>query len=180
MDTVTVFDTETTGLIANHSLALTRQPEIIEFYGAVIDIASGDVVEELHHLIKPNNPIPYDPKKNILITDDMVKDCPSWVMVGPEITSFLGRAQMIIAHNLSFDMEMVEIECERAGKEKPPWPARRICTVEQTVHLAGYRLGLQALHEYLFEERFGEAHRAKPDTQALIRCVLELFRREEL
>jgi hypothetical protein len=74
-------------------------------------------------------------------------------------------------------MEMVDIEFERLGR-KAPWPPRKVCTVEATVHLLGYRLSLQNLHKHLFGENFDEAHRAKVDVEALVRCCVELRKRE--
>jgi hypothetical protein len=59
------------------------------------------------------------------------------------------------------------------------WP-RRICTVEQTQHIKGFRLNLSGLHEFLFGEKFSGAHRAKVDVAALVRCSSEMFKREML
>jgi hypothetical protein len=67
------------------------------------------------------------------------------------------------------------LEFERL-KRTIKWP-RPICTVESTVHIKGARLSMTKLHKYLFDADFPDAHRAKPDTQALIRCAVELYRR---
>jgi len=93
----------------------------------------------------------------------------------------IGKAQFFTAHNLAYDMEMLEFEFKRLNDTlKGLWNKPLICTVEQTVHLRGIRLSLSALHEYLFNEKFEGAHRAKADVQAQVRCFMELKKRGEL
>jgi hypothetical protein len=63
--------------------------------------------------------------------------------------------------------------------QKIKWPDK-ICTVEQTVHLKGYRVSLSVLHETLFGMPFTGAHRAKVDVSALLFICKELYRIGEL
>jgi DNA polymerase III alpha subunit (gram-positive type) len=84
----------------------------------------------------------------------------------------------VIAHNASFDQEAINIEANRLGRIIK-WPTCR-CSVEQTIHLKGKRLTLGALHEHLFGARFDDAHRARADVMALVRCCCELHKRGEL
>lgn len=170
-----IFDTETSGLVYNHTLKLNKQPEVIEFYGAVVDLATGEVFDEVSQLIKPAITLPEEQLKHTPISNEMLKDAPRFAEVADKIRTIIEGAPTAIAHNLSFDMEMIGIEFERIGQEVA-WPPG-ICTVEQTVHLKGYRLGLTNLHTFLFGKPFDDTHRAKPDTEALIRCCIELFKR---
>lgn len=177
-----LFDTETTGLIDNRTVAAERQPHVIEFYACLADLKKGKVLKELNTFIRPPNPkaITEQITKITGITYDMVKDAPSFADVADGIIKFLQRKEEpVIAHNLSFDIEMMEIEADRINK-KINWPARRICTVEQTVHLKGFRLNLSALHQHFFDEPFDGAHRAKVDVMALLRCCKELVKRDLL
>jgi DNA polymerase III epsilon subunit-like protein len=168
-----VFDTETTGLIENRSRPLDKQPEIIDYYAALVDLETGKVENEWNYLIKPSKKIPAIITKITGYVDSDFDDAPPFGEVAEDIIDGLAEANVVIAHNFSFDMEMVDIELERLGREVV-WPKRAICTVEQTIHLQGYRLTLMGMHELLFGEKFDEAHKAKPDTQALIRCAVEL------
>jgi DNA polymerase III alpha subunit (gram-positive type) len=174
-----VFDTETSGLIDTHRIPLKKQPEIIEFYGATVNPESGEIFGEIDQLIKPAKEISEEITRITHITNDMLKDAPAFGFVADKIKAAIEEADCVIAHNLSYDMEITDIEFERIGG-KIAWPKRRICTVEQTIHLKGHRLNLMGLHELLFKSRFEEAHRARNDVEALIRCVVELFRRGEL
>lgn len=176
-----LFDTETTGLIDNRTVGLERQPHVIEFYGCVADLKKGKVLKELEFLIQP-------PKLSLItdiitkittITPETVKDAPVMGVVADKIFKFLEGAPVVIAHNLSFDLEMMDIEAQRLDR-KIKWPKQRLCTVEQTVHLKGFRLNLSNLHQHLFGEKFDGAHRAKVDVMALLRCCTELVKREVL
>lgn len=178
-----VFDTETTGLIRNRTLKLEQQPEIIEFYGAEVNLKTGKILAEIDTLIKPSKPLSEKPnpgdKKTITeitgITNEMLADAPTIKDVAPNIFRFLSKGPILIAHNASFDKEMLELEAQRLNLSiKFP---RFLCTVEQTISLKGYRLTLSNLHQELFNEPFAGAHRAKVDVAALIRCCKELFKR---
>lgn len=180
-----VFDTETTGLIENRTVHLDKQPHMIEFYGNIVDLASGEVEKEYHTLIKPPIPLPLNVKngKGIAdmtgITEEMLVDQPSFRDVAEQINEIIAAAPVVVAHNLRFDMDMVEVEFERL-KRIVSWPERQICTIEQTVHLRGHRLNLTKLHSILFPGETFVAHRAANDVKALTRCCCELYKREVL
>jgi DNA polymerase III epsilon subunit-like protein len=171
----TLFDTETTGLIDNHTIKLDKQPHVIEFYAGVFDLKSGKLEGEYDTLIKPPVVISDEITKITGITNEMVVGKQSFSHHASAIFSFLTRGKINIAHNMSFDQEMIDIEAERLG-HVVKWP-RNICTVEQTVHLKSHRLTMTALHEHLFGEKFEGSHRARVDVQALARCCVELHRR---
>lgn len=171
-----VFDTETTGLIRNGVLPLDRQPEIVEFYGCYVDLESGKIIKELERVFKPSRKMGDDVIKIHGITNEMVEKAPPFAAFAREIMEFIEGADVVIAHNLSYDLEIVELECCKRLGEAIAWP-RKLCTVEQTAHLKGYRLSLTVLHEMLFGEKFPSAHRARHDVIALTRCCVELRKR---
>lgn len=176
-----IFDTETTGLIKNRKIPLDKQPEIIEFYGCLVDLKAktkkGQILAELEILIRPNNKKLDDAITKItgLEYDRDLKDKKSFPQVASTIKNFMGLADIWIAHNASFDLEMLEIEFERIGQSIKP-KDKIICTVEQTMSLKGYRLNLAALYEHLFKEKMGTAHRAKVDVMNLKDCCFALYK----
>lgn len=181
---ILAFDTETTGLVGNHTIRIDKQPHIIEFYGCLFNLQSGETIAELDLLIRPPQPLSDQPifgeKKTTTqitgISNEMLSSCPTFPAVADQLFTFIQQQPALLAaHNLSYDKEMLDLEAERLNRTIN-WP-RGICTVEQTVHLKGHRLTLPALHEHLFNEKFADAHRAKTDTQALVRCLLELHKR---
>jgi DNA polymerase III alpha subunit (gram-positive type) len=166
-----IFDTETTGLLDNRLLALDKQPEIIEICARLI--FAGQVEDELDCLIQPSRPIPPEVTKITGLKNEHVSGHAPASAVLPKLIALAGQADMVVAHNLSFDMEMVELELERANMQIN-WP-EPYCTVEQTIHLKGFRLSLGALHQHLFDAPFKDAHRAAFDVSALTRCFLRLI-----
>lgn len=180
-----LFDTETSGLVRNRTLKLDSQPEIIELYACVANLKTGKIAKEYDTLIKPSKalsdtPAPGDKKTITQITgidNAMLKDAKPFKDHAKAIMKILSAAPIVIAHNLSFDAEMIEIELERCGIKDFKW-SRKVCTVEQTLHMKGFRLSMSALHQELFGEPFAGAHRAKADVAALLRCAVELHKRD--
>lgn len=171
-----VFDTETTALIENRTVRDEMLPEVIEFYGCVADLSSGEILNQVEYLIKPRRPVPELVTKITGLTTEQLASAPSWAEVFPSIRELIEASEAVIAHNLSFDKEVVDIECGRIGATVR-WPVDLICTVEQSLHIKGIRLSMTHLHEYLFGEGFEGAHRARTDTMALLRCSTEMFKR---
>lgn len=173
-----ILDTETTGLIDNRLTKLDKQPHIIEFYGCLSDLKTGKIMCEIEHLIKPPVSISEEVVKITGIDDEMVSKAQPFEAIASQVETLISNSPMVIAHNMSYDKDMIEIEFERLGK-KIKWP-ELMCTVEQTIHLCGYRLNLSALYEHLFKTSFKGTHRAKNDVQALLACCVELTQRGEL
>lgn len=175
-----VFDCEACGLIANSGINLEKQPRLIEFYGCLVDDC-GTVERDLHFLCNPEMKIPKEVTKITRIDDGMVANAPTFREQLPKLEDFLFEAEAVVGHNLRYDMSILDFELLRAGiKPALFWPEVKICTVEQTEWLRGYRLDLQSLHELLFGVGFAGAHRAKADVQATTRCYVELMKRGEI
>jgi len=174
------FDTETTGLISNHVLPLDKQPEVIEFACALVDLKKGKTISTYETLIKPsqypmNDFVIKDTKTKL--SNDLLSDAPTFAKVANGIRSRLEDAPYVLAHNASFDREMIDLEYERIDPRKPiVWP-RTICSVEQTAHLKGKRMNLSDLHLELTGKTFEDAHRAGADVAALVRIALALFKK---
>lgn len=173
-----VFDTETTGLVQNSAQNLSMQPHIIELYGCLIE-DDGTVLDQLEFLCHPGIEISAEITKITGIKNEDVKGEKAFKEYYNQLQSFVSRANAVCAHNLKFDLTMVEIEAQRL-QQKFIWPENKICTVEATEYVKGRRLHLFELHELLFGENFEGAHRAKNDVQALVRCFVELRKKGDL
>jgi DNA polymerase-3 subunit alpha len=171
-----LYDTETTGLIANRTIKIERQPEVIEFYGCLADLATGEIEEELELLIRPTrSEITAKITQITGIDYPMVEDKPPFREVADQIARMIEAAPVIIGHNIAFDVEIVDIEFERIGRTLT-WPPV-LCTVEQTVHVLGHFQNLSSLHEHLLGRKLEGAHRAKNDVLGLLAVACELFKR---
>jgi DNA polymerase III epsilon subunit-like protein len=173
-----LLDTETTGLFTHPTAKIEKQPHIVEFYGCLYDLQNEKLIDEYDTLIKPPIKIPPEASKKTHIYDETVADSQPFVAHAGNIGALIERAPLVIAHNASYDQEILDVEFRRLGVTLK-WP-KLLCTVEATVHLKGYRLSLTALHETLFGKTFPEAHRAKQDVEALTRCCVGLYKRGEL
>lgn len=86
-------DTETTG---------TGQTDRIIQIGIVNNL--GDTLFE--SLVNPNMPIPSESSAVNGITDDMVKDAPTWTRIWPEVEAIL-KGRVIGIYNADFDLRLL-------------------------------------------------------------------------
>ena len=175
-----IFDTETTDLVENTLIPVHKQPRIIELFGVMLDDQKGwEPMEEFEQLINPGIAIAPKVTEITGIDDSMVVNAPSFRDVYPQVIEFFAGADVVVAHNLSYDLQVVNFEFRRI-EQSMKWPRKRVCTVEGTEHMKGYRLNLNALHTELFGVGFEKAHRARNDVMATARCYVELVKRGEL
>lgn len=184
METIIVFDTETTGLIKPKIRRLSDQPFIIEYcfkkyhfsknYNADPCRSIFCDIGSISGFLKPPMPLPKVITKITGITDKDLENSPKFIDKVDEITDFFLGVDVLVAHNLPFDRSMLANELLRLDKVLNfPWPPRHICTVQETLKIKGYRLSLTKLHNHLFGDDFN-AHRADEDVEALSRCFIEL------
>lgn len=178
-----LFDTETTGLVKTLALPLEKQPYCIEFFGHKGGIKRNEegkfewhLIEELEFMANPGFMFGYEITKITGIKNEDVADKPPFKHYSQQVCDLFKGADAVIAHNLSFDMNIINFDIERSGlKEEFKWPEQKICTVEETTHIKGHRMNLTKLHNHLFGKDFSGAHRARDDVNALTNCVVELF-----
>lgn len=173
-----LFDTETTALAKNSLIRLEKQPYVIEWYGLTLN----DNLEETEHwgsLFAYHKPLPAEIVRITHIADADLVGAPKFFEKAEELRHYIESHDRVVGHNLTFDMDRVDQEMARANMAVE-WPSDKICTVEQTEFIKGYRFSLSALHEYLFGETFKDAHRAEADVRAMTRCYIELVKRGDI
>jgi DNA polymerase III subunit epsilon len=171
------FDTETTALFANSLLEIGQQPRIIEFYGMLTDEV-GTPLRTLSFRCNPGIKIEKKVTEITGIKDEDLALEPPFGMFELSVSTLLQEADAIVAHNLSYDMAVLSAEYKRFNFDPPPFPWERICTVEATEYIKGYRLNLTGLHQHLFGTAFSGAHSAEEDVKAMARCYWELKGRD--
>lgn len=182
---VIIFDTETTG-IPSPTLDLENQPHVCQF-GAVIYECDGSTLTEIkriNQLIKPGVSIPQECTFVHGITDAMVENAPTFAEVADLIVEAFHEADVAVAHNLSFDEQVLGFELERLGYGKNFLPDQKFDTMKSTRDLCripGRRPGkfkspkLMELHQHLFNANFEGAHDAMADVLATGRCLEALL-----
>lgn len=183
-----LFDTETSDLIRNKHRPLAQQPHITEFFGLKLQgvpvSAKGEKKATVKwkekdtwwSLFNPGIPLSKEVQRITGLDDATLKGEPAFRSKAAALKAFIEDCDMVVAHNLSFDMDMVNFEMQRA-EVTVNWPKQRVCTVEATEHLRGRRLKLIELHGLLFGEPFENAHRAENDVRPMARCFIELSNR---
>ena len=157
------FDTETTGLIRNAALHVSKQPHIIEL-GLLRFPEIPDRPSQFGIVLKPPIKIPEIITKITGLTDADVEDAPQFGDIVEELADFVKGETQMVAHNMPFDMGMLLFELRREGwDEKFPMPAELIDTVVMAQPFyRGKFMKLQKLHEDLVGP-YEQKHRAIDD-----------------
>ncbi len=155
-----VVDVETTG----GSSQFHRLTEI----GAV-KVRAGEIIDQFHSLINPARPIPEFISKITGITDEMVKDAPSFAEIVDGFYEFTKDA-IFVAHNARFDYGFIQKEFQRLGRG---YVRPLMCTVQgmrrQFPGLNSY--SLKSLTEH-FSISLDQHHRALCDARAAAELLL--------
>jgi DNA polymerase III epsilon subunit family exonuclease len=165
-----VLDTETTGLLLPKTADLDKQPCIIEL--AMAKFENGKLIGEFSELIDPERE--FDPiitKITGIKPEDLIGK-PKFRQLLPKIEDFMAGADVLYTHNAPFDKGMLENELERCARTGFPWPERTVCTVQEFLHLKGFRLKLPQLYELKLNKVLQQSHRAMDDVMALAEILL--------
>ena len=166
---IIIFDTETTGLLKPRAAGLESQPYITEIYCCKID-ENFNLLDEFESYINIPVPVPEFITKITGINDKMLERAPTFEKIAPELNDFFMDSTEMVAHNLSYDKAMVGNQALRAGYKTWSFPPKETCTVIKSMPLEQRRINLTRLHELLLGKPFKDAHRAKNDVMALVRC----------
>jgi DNA polymerase III epsilon subunit-like protein len=162
-----LFDTETTGIPKHPSSKPEVQPRLIEFGGVLVE-SSGEVLEEIHCLINPEEKLEQIITKITGLTDEDLKSRWTFPEACKSILPAFKQADVLVAHNLPFDLTMMELEVERAGITDWVWPKERICTVQEHAEEWGTFPRLLHLYEHYMGHPLEQTHRALDDVYALL------------
>lgn len=174
---VVVFDTETTGLDP-------KAEKIIQFSAAKVLVnkdLSFKLIDSVDIYINPEKPLPveYDKKGKVKfsiaeltgITDEQLKDKPNENICFPVICKFMEDADVWVAHNIAFDIEMLRETSNRTRfylEERPMFDTllmARDLIPEGEVS----KHKLCVLTEYLFPEENISFHNAYNDVEATVK-----------
>ena len=160
------FDTETTGLPFHPDAELRDQPRVIEFACVLTD--GKQIIDTYDFICNPHKQLEQIIIKITGLKDADLEDRPDFVEFVPQLRDYFGRADAVIAHNLSFDKIMMSNELRHAGLSLQDinWPSIEICTVEQTFHQYGRMMKLEELYNSLIGE-YVQSHRALSDVKQL-------------
>ena len=182
------FDTETTGLPRNWKAPvhdLSNWPRLVQLAYLLFD-SSGDLVLSAEHIIKPMDfTVPFAASSIHGITHERAcREGAPLAVVLNEFFGYINKSEVLVAHNMSFDENIVGAEFLRLNMPNIIPHKIRICTMLKSTHFCkldgpyGYKWPkLSELHYVLFQSHFAEAHNAAVDIQATAKCFWELKKR---
>lgn len=176
------FDTETTGLPKNYKAAYTELdnwPRVVQLSWLIAE--NSEVIKESDNIIKVDFPIPDESSRIHGITNEVSEaNGRDLVVVLDEILTDIDSSDVLICHNLSFDLAILQSELLRAGKN-PEISKRMFCTMKSAVDFCklpgnyGFKWPrLEELYNICFQEKLENAHDAMVDVKATFRCFDKL------
>jgi DNA polymerase-3 subunit epsilon len=182
------FDTETTGLPKNWNAPITdtnNWPRLVQLAYIIYD-DEGILLSKNDLIIFPEGySIPPESSEIHGITDERAREIGKPIKsVLLDFLNVLKSSELIVGHNINFDINIVGCEFIRNGYANPFENLKKICTMESTTNYCaidgpyGYKWPkLSELYFKLFDRHFTEAHDASVDIKATSECFWELVGR---
>ena len=152
---IAFIDLETTGI----NISIDRIVEI-----AIVKVLPDGTRQVKRKLINPLMPIPASSSAIHGITDEMVKDAPSFKQVANEIKQFLEHCDLGGYNSNRFDIPMLIEEFLRIGIEFST-DERKLVDVQKVFHLMEQRT-LSAAYKFYCQKALEGAHSAEVDATA--------------
>jgi len=192
---ILVFDTETTGFPKrmdpdNQSV----QPHIVELACAWFDVSDSGEKQwygSFSSLVRPQGwEIPQAAIDIHGITNEIAQQggLPISEVMGC-LLGMMRKADLVAAHNISFDLSMLDIECSRLDYPKVYLEKSMFCTMKESTNIvklppnpgfSGHKWpNLGEAYQFFTGRQLQESHRAMSDVQACIEIFLHLRDRWE-
>lgn len=152
---IAFIDLETTGT----NLATDRIVEI-----AVVKISTDGTKQVKRKLINPGMPIPAGATEVHGISDEMVKDAPTFKQVANEVKQFIEHCDLGGYNSNRFDVPLLVEEFLRAGLEFTI-DGRKLVDVQKVFHMMEQRT-LSAAYKFYCQKNLEGAHGAEADASA--------------
>ena len=148
-------DLETTGI----NVSIDRIVEI-----AIVKIGIDGSKQVKRRLVNPEMPIPKGSSDIHGITDDMVKDAPTFKALANEVKQFLEGSDIGGYNSNRFDVPMLNEEFLRAGINVD-MESRKLLDVQKVFHMMEQRT-LSAAYQFYCHKTLEDAHTAEADATA--------------
>lgn len=155
-----IIDLETTGVdLAND--------KIVEI--AIVKLLPDGTIQKKRKIVNPQKPIPASSSSVHGITDDMVKDAPTFKQIANEIKQFLFNCNLGGYNSNRFDIPMLVEEFLRAGLEFS-MEGRKMIDVQKIFHMMEQRT-LSAAYKFYCNKVLDNAHSAEADATATLEVL---------
>ena len=203
---VLVFDTETTGLPQKteegYSPSIYKTnlwPHIIQLSYILYDTEKHTILVNHDHIIALSPMVDISEKSVEIhgITREMSERDGIHIKEALELFNIcMIQSDMVIAHNISFDKQVIIVECIRnriQGQFKVKEPSQFYCTMKNSVELCKIVAiskknneeyfkypTLTELHYHLFGTHANNTHDALVDIMICLRCFLKIYQNEDI
>jgi len=205
-----IFDTETTGLPKNRNTSVTETeswPYIVQFSYIIYDMTTKTLEKVSDSIIclDDSMEIPEESSKihGITKTLSLEKGVPIKIAID-EFMEDIKQCEMLIAHNMEFDMNMVIVEMIRLNKQNEEWQElnsinyerimkiEKYCTMKETerkcnikaISKAGKEYTkyptLAELHTHLFKTHAKNLHNSLNDILICFRCYYFIITKTDI
>ncbi len=161
---VCVVDVETTGLDPAEGHRICEV--------GIVRVEDGEIVETFESLVNPQRPLPEAAARINGLTDEMLREAPTFDEIAPRVGGLLAEADMVAAYNAPFDMGFLRNEFTLAGATIPP------CRVFDILAAARLLLPLRSRSLQSVSRHFGirhtQSHRALDDAADAARVMFRL------
>lgn len=200
---IIVFDTETTGLPKSKDINISQQhlwPHIVQFSYVIYDLESFKILKTKDHIINIATEIiiPDECVKIHNITNDMAHNSDIYLYdVLKEFMNDVVQTNIVVGHNVSFDMNMVKIELLRLIDKTKNSDLKKMffniqntdklyCTMKNTIDICRIERkrkngsiyfkypSLSELHNHLFGIIPNELHNSLIDILITLRCFIKI------
>ena len=163
---IVFFDLETTGLNPVHD-------RIVEISALKINVDGKE--EQKTWLVNPGCPIPPETTAIHHISDDDVKDCPSFKELAPAIVKFFGSSDIAGYNIIKFDVPMLMEELIRANEaDKFKLESRQIIDV-MNIFMKMEPRTLKGAYRFFMNKELEDAHSASADTMATYEVMMAML-----
>lgn len=181
------FDTETTGLPRRWKAPVTdlnNWPRMVQLACLLFD-SDARLVASKNLIVRPDAfTIPQQVSAlHGITTEKAMREGVELRRVLLEFEEMVNQADLLVAHNMSFDEKIVGAEFLRQSMRNCISAKKKLCTMELTTDFCaipgpyGYKWPkLSELHYKLFQCHFEEAHNAAVDITITAKCFWELKR----
>ena len=169
-----IFDTET----CNTKTGIGAENAIVSISAYLYNTKSRKVIDTSFSYEVFNPLMPIDPGASRVngFYNSMVKNYPKFSTKIDKLTELINRADILIAHNVAFDLSLLLNEYIRAGKKMPS--KRAFCTMRGLKLCVPIRNGASGPNLGRSTELYGaeprgnvDYHNAKYDTQCLVNIM---------
>ena len=196
---ILVFDTETTGLPSDRNASIrdvTKWPHIIQLSYILYDVDMQKTLCCVDDIIKLDDNVEISEKSIELHKITRSISNRKGILISEAINNFnmvLETADVVVAHNLSFDKKMIMVECVRLNTKQyftnsSGKGVKEYCSMKNSVELCKiervnskgekyYKYPtLSELHNYLFGHYPENVHDSMADVLICLRCYYKMFK----